>query len=271
MQLSTMQDIGGCRAILETIEQVNSLVNCYKSAAKEPQEYEYTVSPKHDYIAHPKEDGYRSIHVIARSKLRSAANVQSRRIEIQIRTRLQHQWATAVETVDLFTKQTIKTGGGLAKWKRFFVLTGSMFAAKEGCPLVLNTPSTLPETVNECFDLWHELSVLQLLRSWSAAMKSMENPESNALSANAMSLVELDVKAKTTTVKSFGPDQLSEAQDSYGAREKEIGADPQRSVVLVSADSLAELREAYPSYYGDTEAFLQAVALRLSLKGESLV
>jgi Region found in RelA / SpoT proteins len=269
MQLTTMQDVGGCRAIVNTLEQANALAEWYKTSAAELGQFEYFANSKYDYIAHPKEDGYRSIHVIARSKSQEP-NIQSRRIEIQIRTRLQHQWATAVETVDFFAKQKIKSGGGNPKWRRFFALTGSMFAGKERCPLIPNTPGTLQEIVDECFDLWHDLNVLQLLRSWSAAMKLMEYPESEAFPPNSMCLVELDVRAKTTNINTFRSDQVDEAKANYTAKEKEIGADPMRSVVLVSADSMAELKAAYPSYYGDTEAFLEAVVFLLSIKQKPL-
>jgi hypothetical protein len=266
MQLTTMQDIGGCRAIVESIEQVNALKEYYKSKAETGVEG----LREYDYIKNPKEDGYRSSHLVVRFKS-NRSNAPNRRIEIQIRTRLQHQWATAVETVDFFTKQTIKLGGGHAKWKRFFALVGSIFAAKESCSLVPNTPNTLVGIVQETFDLWHELKVLSLLRSWSEAMIMMDYPQPNTLPPNSMCLVELDVSARTTTINPFRPDQLQEAQASYAAKEKEIGDDPNRSAVLVSVDSLADLKEAYPSYYGDTEAFLKAVAFVLSLKGKALV
>ena len=41
-------------------------------------------------------------------------------VEIQIRSKLQHLWATAVETVDFFTSQTIKSNQGQKEWVTFF-------------------------------------------------------------------------------------------------------------------------------------------------------
>ena len=41
-------------------------------------------------------------------------------IEIQLRTSLQHAWATVVETVDAFTNENLKFGAGSDDWKRFF-------------------------------------------------------------------------------------------------------------------------------------------------------
>jgi putative GTP pyrophosphokinase len=79
------------------------------------------------------------------------------------------------------------------------------------------------------------------------------------------------VQAGTTTLHPFRYEQLHEAQDRYGEIEKEIADDPNRSVVLVSVDSLADLKAAYPSYYGDTGEFIQAVGFMLAVTGKSLV
>jgi len=40
-------------------------------------------------------------------------------IEIQIRSKLQHIWATAVETVGFFTGQAIKSNEGEKEWNDF--------------------------------------------------------------------------------------------------------------------------------------------------------
>ena len=48
-------------------------------------------------------------------------------------------WATAVETIGLFTKQALKAGQGDEDIKRFFVLISSLFAMREECPIIPNT------------------------------------------------------------------------------------------------------------------------------------
>ena len=55
-----------------------------------------------DYIENPKSSGYRSIHYI----YKYSSNIQDYdglKIELQIRTRLQHSWAMAVETASYRT------------------------------------------------------------------------------------------------------------------------------------------------------------------------
>ncbi len=101
MQLSQMQDIGGCRAILTSVDNVNALVKLY-----ERSRFKHKLRNKKDYIINPKGDGYRGVHLIYEyvgSPLTSCYD--KLKIEIQIRTDLQHIWATSVETVGLFTQQ----------------------------------------------------------------------------------------------------------------------------------------------------------------------
>ena len=46
---------------------------------------------------------------------------------MQIRTAIQHSWATAVEMVGLFRKESLKSGFGDIKWLRFFELVSELF------------------------------------------------------------------------------------------------------------------------------------------------
>ena len=102
-------------------------------------------------ISNPKADGYRSFHLVSkyRSNLPDKQVYDGLRIEIQIRSQLQHAWATAVETISTFTDQALKSGLGDDRWKRFFALMGSLMALREGCPIVPNTPTEKKELIKE--------------------------------------------------------------------------------------------------------------------------
>jgi hypothetical protein len=143
MAFSQMQDIGGCRSVVRTVSQVDKLVRMYEVAvARNPNRGPEFVK-KYDYIRQPKKDGYRSVHFVFkyRSSSKSHRIWNGLRIEIQIRSRLQHAWATAVETVDTFTRQQIKSGGGQDDWRRFFLLMGSAIAIMEKRPVCPSCPS----------------------------------------------------------------------------------------------------------------------------------
>ena len=63
MRLSTMQDIGGLRAIVDTSVAVYKLLNLYKKSKSK-----HSLSSLDDYIQNPKQDGYRGIHLVYKLK-----------------------------------------------------------------------------------------------------------------------------------------------------------------------------------------------------------
>ena len=96
MKLSTMQDIAGVRAILTNVSQAEKLAKEYRTS----KNLSHELVDERDYIAFPRdEDGYRSIHLIYKYKNKRNPDYDGLRVELQIRSRLQHIWATAVETM----------------------------------------------------------------------------------------------------------------------------------------------------------------------------
>jgi putative GTP pyrophosphokinase len=72
-----------------------------------------------DYLTEPKADGYRGIHLIYRQANPNAIEYEGLSFELQIRTRLQHAWATPVETMGTFLGQALKSGQGEEQWREF--------------------------------------------------------------------------------------------------------------------------------------------------------
>ena len=251
MQMTTMQDIGGCRAVVDSIGSVARLTAQFrrmKPDLDDPKEF--------DYITNPKPDGYRSIHFVVkyRPKSKAYSYLPSRRIELQIRSALQHKWATALETIDLFTEQTLKTGGGQYSWKRFFVLTSTLFAMKEDCPVVPGSVASDDALLQEIRGLWRGIRIREQFDGWITAAQTLIPQEHGT---NATYLVEVDVDQKATTVKGFS--DVGDAYQAYADAEQKNRQIRNRTAVLVSMQSVNQLRGAFPSYYGDTKAFLDEV------------
>jgi hypothetical protein len=251
MQATTMQDMGGCRAVVKDMVAVAKLTQQFREIAvnlEEPREY--------NYITNPKSDGYRSVHFVVRyrPKVKAYLDFPTRRIEIQIRSALQHKWANALETIDLFTRQTLKTGGGQYSWKRFFVLTSSLVAVKEDCPVVADSVSNDEELLEELRGLWKGIRIREQFDGWATASRDYIPQEHGG---NSMYLIEVDVDQKKTSVTGF-PDAAS-AYNGYANAERKNRNIAGRTAVLVSALSVNQLRSAFPSYYGDTKAFLDEV------------
>ena len=286
MKLTQMQDIGGCRAVLPSMFDVKQLIEVYdKAIAKNPppkkeRPPETGSAPiqskkekppsraelveRYDYINNPKPDGYRSYHYVF--KYRSAAEdkqiYNGLRIEIQIRTKLQHAWATAVEAISTFTEQALKSGIGDVRWKRFFALMGTAIAKREGCPIVPGTPAGERELISELHQLFIELQVEMVLAGITATVQMVRDD------ANAQAyLLVLDADKKFLEIKSYKANEMSNASQEYLLVEEQYADNPTVQAVLVSVDSLATLQSAYPNYYLDTGEFLAAV--RLAIYGHS--
>jgi putative GTP pyrophosphokinase len=101
MKVSRMQDIGGCRAVLPSIDA------CYEVSQRLLSNR--SGSRLKDYIETPRESGYRGLHVIV--KYLDGAG-EDRTIEVQLRTKPMHQWAIRMEDLAARLKTDIKSGIG---------------------------------------------------------------------------------------------------------------------------------------------------------------
>lgn len=264
--LSQMQDIGGCRAIMDSIAQVRKVEELFSEASKKnphrgPQHYK-----TYDYIIRPKESGYRGIHLVYRfrsdSEQHSCYNGQ--RIEIQLRTREQHYWATAVETYSTFSGEALKSNIGSDQWKRFFALVSSTIAIAEKQPTTPGTPSTIQEILPELRELYTGLGVNNVLSGWAAITRFTAEDTHVDLREAGMYLLVLDPNTFSTSLFPYSRENLVAANAHYAKIEKES---PNLQAVLVSVDSVAALRTAYPNYFLDTTAFLRVVEGALANEG----
>ena len=102
MQVQRAEDIAGCRVIMRNTDDVYRVVDKIQNG-----NMPFIIKGKiNDYIESPKESGYRSVHINVVLK-----DGDNRRIEIQIRTREHHNWATLVEISDLIFKAKLKEYG----------------------------------------------------------------------------------------------------------------------------------------------------------------
>lgn len=251
--LHQMQDIGGCRVILPALEHVHALEMKYRNS-----KWAHKLDSCKDYIESPKESGYRSLHLIYkycayRNGFPSPYN--GLKIEIQLRTKLQHMWATAVEAADIFTGQALKWSGGRDEWKRFFVLMSSIFAIREKTALVPNTPNSLDEIVGELKQLNHDYHIARAFMGYRYIAPHIINTKGKA----DFYLLKLDPVNLTVTINKFSKKNFKAANKAYADAEQALEPESGNQVVLVSAKSVSALKRAYPNYFQDTAGFLREV------------
>src|SRR3989344_1553690 len=254
MQLSQMQDIAGCRAIVKNVDIAKKIYNNYYLKGN----LKHKRVGKKDYISFPKKDGYRSLHVIYEYKSdKGKKDYNGLRVEVQIRSKLQHLWATAVETVDFFTRQAIKFNEGVPDWADFFKLVSSAFAINENCPIVENTPLNEKELYYQIKQKEKELEVIHRMGGWTHAMKFFNEEVGNKIKGKAkFFLLELDILGEKLSVKAYTQRQEQQAIKDYSELEKRHKVRTDYDVVLVGADTLKDLEKAYPNYFVDTKDFI---------------
>jgi ppGpp synthetase/RelA/SpoT-type nucleotidyltranferase len=245
MKLWDMQDIGGCRTITHTVGNVNQIVNDIKSSS-----IRHILSHQDNYISEPRDSGYRGRHLIYRYISDRSNEYNGLKIEIQVRTLYQHYWATAVETVDAFTKQALKASMGQKEWTRFFQIMGTEMAYLEDAPPVPKTPINRIKLLKELRYYAELLNVQRTLKAFTMALKV---PES--VTESKYFLLSLDANAETLNIFGYSSRELSKASDEYSKLEKEIREKGKSDAVLVSVDSMHNLQRAYPNYFADTSKF----------------
>ena len=252
MRLSQMQDLGGCRAILPDVRTVFKVLKYYL----EQSEIKHELVKLNDYVSEPKESGYRGLHLVYSyfsDKGKVAYN--GLKIEVQLRSREQHAWATAVETVGMFSGQALKSSMGSDEWQRFFALMGSAIANSENSPPVPGTPEVHQEVVAKVKDYAQRLQVTRRLSEYGRALRLLNSAENDA----HYYLLELNPEKGELIVRGFQANQTQQAEQEYAAAEKRAKQFRGRDAVLVSVDSIRALRKAYPNYFADTRAFAELV------------
>lgn len=248
MNLYRMQDLGGCRVIVDNITQVYEALNKYKDSR-----IRHIWKREKDYIKDPKSSGYRSYHMVYQfhSDTKETYNTNML-IEIQFRTKLQHMWATAVEMMGIYTKSQLKASIGNKDILRFFVLVSSVFCTMENMPVVPNTSDKLHELISEIKDIDEKHNIVSRLSALSVAINHV-NKNAN-LKRNGYYVLQLNYSKKMLKVNSFSKSQVELATNVYNKIEGLNN--PDLDVVLVSATSFDALKAAYPNYFTDISGFV---------------
>jgi len=253
LSLWEMQDVGGCRAVLPTVAGACDLAEVHR---RRPARHQMLW--ERNYVDKPKGDGYRSIHFVYEYRSDRNHTYDAMRIEIQIRSHLQHVWATAVETVDAFEEQGLKSGRGEDDWRRFFALMGDVIARKEGCPRVPGVPTSTDSLKSELAGYVERLDVESRLGAYRLAARRI-----SAVGAKGWGyyVLELRPKEHSVLIRRYkgSLNGAATASQEYFRTEAQNQDDPSRDVVMVKVRSLQALKSAYPNYFSDTREFMDLV------------
>ena len=256
MQLARMQDIGGLRAVLSSMKMVRALEHDYRNSS-----FAHVLVNSKNYIDEPKDDGYRGVHLIYRYQNDRAPAYDGLSLELQLRTRRQHAWATAVETMGTFLGQALKSGQGEQQWRDFFAKASAALAIIEGTAAVPGFEGRDRAAVfGDVAATEKRLKVLEKLQGFAIATDRITKVQGQG----AYHLITLDSSERTVTIRPYAVASLEQANIDYAQVEQRTMAGENVEAVLVAAGPVTALRKAYPNYFLDTQAFVAQMNIVMS-------
>ena len=236
IKLYSVQDLAGIRAIVDDMDEVRRVERLYLADENAPARHD-------DYIENPKPSGYRSVHFVRRYDGSSEPHT-GMRVEIQIRTRLQHVWATAGEAIGAIRNEDLKASEGSSDWLRLLQVMSGHFAGIEDCPMPPDVSPDPDERADELREIDRRIGATSVLNGIRAL--NIDLPKSATTF-----LIAMDATRKTIVVEP--KESYLAGSDGYFRR-----ADEGEAVqsVLVSVADVAALRRAYPNYFLDIGDFV---------------
>lgn len=246
LNLKRMQDIGGCRVILlgkEQLIQLNESLDNSKTI--------HTTIRVKDYTVEKKSTGYRGIHRIYKCYDQKEDHPwKNFHIEVQLRTKLQHIWATTVEIVDLCENKTLKTNPFDADkdWIEYFTIMSDFLAEEDGF-IHLNNETKNKMTrriksLNVKLNAYNKLASFRAVFSRSDVLKKSEG--------KSLAVLAIDNENRKVAYYFYDKGKKNEALKMYNKVEDE----DQKNALFVEMDDIKNLKSAYPNYLLDTSAFL---------------
>lgn len=269
IRLTRMQDIGGCRVILPKLRHLYKLKESLESSRSVHQ-----IVKTVDYLSNPKDSGYLGVHLVYScfSGQEGDSDWKGSKIEVQLRTELQHAWATALEIIDTLENLRLKTSlSGNENWRRFFYIAGRLVAHDEKA-------FSIPEDeiggfIAEFTELEKQLDVRRALGKFSLAIrvmthggiknnKDIKNHKGMFLivmkkSENIEETINLDVE--------LTPFEANQSDDALKALEESELKEEVLVSVLVSANDVKNLEKAYPNYLGSTVQFTDFISSKIKI------
>ena len=233
MELDRMQDIGGTRAVFNNLDEVKEYIKNIRVIENST----FKIIKENDYISNPKDDGYRSYHIVFECL---SNKLKGYKVELQIRDLKEHYWATAVEILSVISKSNnLKIGKGEEYYKRFFYLSSK----------ILHNEYDKNE-VDELKELDKKYKILDILKGFSLGFSSI-----NLKIQDLFYIIYVNYNTKEVYVSSFNEKNVETASLLY----KELEKKDNINAVLVDARDIKTLNEAYPNYFGDSKKFINYI------------
>lgn len=244
VRLTQLQDIGGCRIIVDNNKDVDRLHQYIIEKAKGQHVIELFRTT--DYREKGRDDtGYRALHLIL--------NCAGKKLELQIRSKIQHYWAESIERTSVIYGYYLKEKEGDESVIQYFKKLSDVFfemeAGREPSSVQKLEIDRLRHTAeeiirlsdrNKVFDSYVNEDIIKTLTSIETSKNGQFNNWIIVFDWNTGSFVSWDIVNRD-------PD---EAIKAYVEHEKQFNTFDGYEVVMIGSSDVATVRQTHSHYFG---------------------
>lgn len=244
VRLTQLQDIGGCRVIVNKNSDVNKIF--YFIMDRLEASNFVKVIRKTDYRERGRDDtGYRALHVIL--------EISGCMLELQLRSKIQHYWSESIErTSVLYGKRLKEKEGDSLVIEYFKKFSDALHELEASNAITSRTEIDLQEARELAEATIHASTNGKAISGYvnESVIKSMTSAEQgNASGFNNWILVFdwSDGNFVTWEMVSRNPD---EAVDAYLRYESEFTEDDFKEVVMIGSPKISTVQHTHSHYFG---------------------
>jgi ppGpp synthetase/RelA/SpoT-type nucleotidyltranferase len=244
VRLTQLQDIGGCRIIVQKNSDVDRLHKYILDAVK--SQNVFTIDRTTDYRDLGRDEtGYRSLHVILK---RGGVH-----LELQIRSRIQHYWSESIERTSVIYGYHLKESEGDDQVISYFKILSDVFYELEvGREASIEKRLKVNELRDVCeqiiqqsdrhkvFDSFVNEDIIRTLTEKESRNPAGLNNWILVFDWNAGAFVSWDIVSKNS----------SDAVETYIEYERMFPVESGYEVVLVGSSEVATVRQTHSHYFG---------------------
>lgn len=244
VRLTQLQDIGGCRVIVDDNRRVDLLREFLKEQIdKTPA---LNLARETDYRFRGRDDtGYRALHLLI--------ECEGKMVELQVRSKIQHYWAESIERTSVVYGHHLKEKEGAPVVIDYFKKLSDMFyeieAGRQPATEDKMRLDDLRDEAAEEIETSPQGSVLSAYVN-DDVMKTLAEKERGSTKGINNWIFVFDWKTGSFVmwdIVSRDPDQ---AAGKYAEYEKNYPADQGFEVVLIGSSDIATVRSTHSHYFG---------------------
>lgn len=244
VRLSQLQDIGGCRIIVENNIIVDEMLD-YISEKLNKSRYFKLIRTTDYRIAGRDDSGYRAVHLIVERK--------GRTIEIQIRSKIQHYWAESIERTSVIYGHHLKELEGHPDVISYFKQASDVFyeieCGRKPTPHMKNTLDSMRDIAENIISQNDNKNILY--KGFNEKfIRAMIEKDSNLKGKIHNWMLVFDWNTGEFIYWSVIERNIHKANDIYKRMEKEYNPNMGFEVVIIGASDASAIMHTHSHYFG---------------------